>query len=221
MHYLWQCFNVSIFVKARPSKRRLANIQKKPPQIAWICGGHFFIVTEGSVPCSYQGSVPCSYQGSVFTKFSRRLRCYVQDNNYIVDLLDFRYVHEQSVVNAFLCSDPLPTSYGHTFSVAQTTSSFTDVARLVWTCHFWHILTWLGVGSLGDKTEQNTSAVSNPPKTSKSRGKDSEKKSNNCKNSRLSLIYSQFLPNFCAIATQKCHKSPPKLRLNGKNGHSS
>ena len=36
-----------------------------------------------------------------------RLRCYVQDNNYIVDLLDFRYVREQSVVNAFLCYDSL------------------------------------------------------------------------------------------------------------------
>ena len=52
-------------------------------------------------------------------------------------------------------------------------------------------------------------------------GKGSEKKSNNCKKPRLSLIYSQILPNFCAIATQECHKSPPKPRLNGKNGHSS
>lgn len=49
-----------------------------------------------------------------------RLRCYVQDNNVIVDLLDFRYVHEQSVVNAFLCNDSFPTSCGHTFCVIQT-----------------------------------------------------------------------------------------------------
>lgn len=44
-----------------------------------------------------------------------RLRCFVQDNNFIVDLLDVRYVREQSFVNAFLCSDSLPTSYGHAF----------------------------------------------------------------------------------------------------------
>ena len=51
--------------------------------------------------------------------------------------------------------------------------------------------------------------------------KGSEKKSNNCKKLRLSLIYSQILPNFCAIATRKCHKSPQKLRLNRKNWHFS
>ena len=171
------------------------------------------IVPQSLVEKHYSCSL--SAKGMRINTSRGRLRCYVQDNNYIVDLLDFRYVREQSVVNAFLCSDSLPTSYSFTFSVAQTTSGFTDVARLVWTFHFWYILTWLGVGSLGDKTEQNTSAVYNPPKTSKSRGKGSEKKSNNCKNSRLSLIYSQILPNFCAIATRRCHKSPPKLRLNG------
>ena len=30
-----------------------------------------------------------------------RLRCNVLDNNFIVNLLDIRYVYEQSVVNAF------------------------------------------------------------------------------------------------------------------------
>ena len=49
--------------------------------------------------------------------------------------------------------------------------------------------------------------------------KGNEKKSNNCKNLRVSLIYSHFLLNFRAIATQKCHNSPQKPRLNRKSWH--
>ena len=40
-------FNVSILVKARPSKRRMANIQKSPHKSKQFVGGQFLIVTRG------------------------------------------------------------------------------------------------------------------------------------------------------------------------------
>ena len=59
--------------------------------------------------------------------------------------------------------------------------------------HFGASVLQFGVGCLGNKAEQNTSAVSNSPKTSKSRCKSSKKKSNNSKNLWFSSISSHFL----------------------------
>ena len=64
--------------------------------------------------------------------------------------------------------------------------------------HFGASVLQFGVGCLGDKAEQNTSAVSNSPKTSKSRCKSSKKKSNNSKNLWFSSISSHFLSSPCA-----------------------
>ena len=58
--------------------------------------------------------------------------------------------------------------------------------------HFGASVLQFGVGCLGNKAEQNTSAVSNSPKTSKSRCKSSKKKSNNSKNLWFSSISSHF-----------------------------
>ena len=66
--------------------------------------------------------------------------------------------------------------------------------------HFGASVLQFGVGCLGNKAELNTSAVSNPPKTSKSRCKSSKKKSNNSKN------YALFC-NYRLIVSLKMHKS--------------
>lgn len=133
-----------------------------------------------------------------------RLRCYVQDNNFIVDLLDFRYVREQSVVNAFLCSNSLPTSYDFTFW-------FIRIARFGQ--HFKN-LPQLGVGCFGDKIQQTRLRFQILQRHQRVNSKVNEKKLNNCKKLQVSLIYSQILPS-------ETQKSAQKLEPNLKNQLSS
>ena len=94
----------------------------------------------------------------------------------------------------------------------QTCFGFPDLTRLSRFHFYKFFLPRLGVGCLGDKSEQNTSAVSNSPKTSKSHGKGSEKKSNDCKILRISSICSHFLPKLHA----KCHPMALKNPNNEK-----